>query len=189
MQKTVIIPTLILILLFNLCCSKNNKPGFLTFQLDKQSTVIIKNVGDNKDHTILGLHYAFLPANFIYNHQYTDVITLNKNNECILNYKITLPSQVQLIIDKKLFLPLFLVPGDTLYVKINLSDPSKILKGINFEGKYASVNEYQIRRFEKFDEDIAEKCSAIGRANLPVPEMQNSVDSISAIEMEFFKNI
>ena len=188
MKLTLIISINVIIFLFIISCSKTEKLDVLAFQFDKQAILIVKSNPNNNEHSIVGRYLTFLPPDYINNYKYADTINANGNYDLILNYKISGPSETDLIIDGNLWLPLFLVPGDTLSISFNLADSNKIINSIRFEGKYASMNEYKIRRFEKFGESFESKCSELSRSNLSVMELHNAIDSVETIELGFLNN-
>ena len=107
-------------------------------------------------------------------------------DEFVLTYNLSTPSQTDLIINNQ-WLPVFLIPGDTLFMTMNLSD-SNFLDNIKFEGKYASINEYKQKRRKKLKSNFEQKCAKLINSKLQIVELQNSIDSISAIEMNFLND-
>lgn len=166
-------------------CSNESKPEFFTFQFDKQATLIIKNIQPDNEYSVVGRYATFLSPDYINNFKNTEKAPKNNNGEYVLNFNISAPSDVYLKVNEDLQIPLFLIPGDTLYMTLDLSDSSNILKRIKFEGKSASINEYKAMRREKFGVRYLEKCARIVRANLPVMDMQDSLDFISMEEIDF----
>jgi thiol-disulfide isomerase/thioredoxin len=172
-------------LLVNLSCSKVSRTDALTFHFNEQAVLVVKHVTNNRRHSIVGRYISFLPPDYIDDYEFTNKVSFNKTGEDTLRYKISCPTETNLIVDKKLWLPVFLVPGDTLYMTLDLSYSSKIIDRIKFKGKDASINEYKIKRHIKFPESFAEKCAALGRANLPVMKFQNSLDSTRQAELTY----
>ena len=179
---------IILILLFNISCQKNNEPDYLTYHFDKQSIIILKYIPDSTEHFIVGRYLPFLSPDYVNNYKQTDELILGNKKSFELKYNISIPTQTNLILDSKLWIPIFLIPGDTLFVTLDLSDKNKILNKIKFEGESASINYYQTKRFEHFNESFEDKCAELGRSALSVMELQNSIDSITTVELNFFKN-
>jgi thiol-disulfide isomerase/thioredoxin len=175
------------ILLSSLSCSKKNN-NVLTFQFDKQATLIVKNIKGNKVHSIVGRYISLFPPDFINNYKLTDKIILTKNDAKSINYKISIPTKTLLIIDDNLWLPMFLVPGDTLYVYLDLSDSTKIPEKIDFKGKNASINNYQMKRYIKDNESFEDKCVRIDNSNLDVMKQQAKLDSVALLETNYLNN-
>lgn len=171
-----------------LSCSKTKKTDVFTFQFYKQATLIVKSNPNNNEHSIVGRYLTFLPPDYINNYKFADTLNVNDTDDLILSFKISSPTEASLIIDEYLWLPVFLVPDDTLYMSLDLSDSSKIVENIRFDGKYASINEYRSRRFENFRESFEDKCAEIGRNDLSVMELQNTIDSVETIELSFLNN-
>jgi thiol-disulfide isomerase/thioredoxin len=171
-----------------LSCSKTKKTDVFTFQFYKQATLIVKSNPNNNEHSIVGRYLTFLPPDYINNYKFADTLNVNNTDDLILSFKISSPTEASLIIDEYLWLPVFLVPDDTLYMSLDLSDSSKIVENIRFDGKYASINEYRIRRFENFRESFEDKCAELGRNDLSVMELQNAIDSVETIELSFLNN-
>ncbi len=171
-----------------LSCSKTKKTDVFTFQFDKQATLIVRSNPNNNEHSIVGRYLTFLPPDYINNHKFADTLNVNNTDDLILSFKISSPTEASLIIDEYLWLPVFLVPDDTLYMSFDLSDSSKIIQSISFKGKYASINNYKIKRYKKFKESFEDKCAALSRSNLSVMELQNAIDSVENIELHFLNN-
>jgi len=184
-MKSKLLNIIILFTLLFASCSRENKPEFFTFQFDKHATLIIKNIQPDDEYSVVGRYATFLSTDYINNSKSTEKALKNNNGEYVLNFNISAPSDVYLKVNEDLQIPLFLIPGDTLYMTLDLSDSSNILKRIKFEGKSASINEYKVMRRERFGVRYLEKCARIVRANLPVMVMQDSLDSISLVEMDF----
>jgi len=188
MRLFFIISVFIITSLFFISCSKKDKPDVLTFQFEKQATLLVKHNPNNNEHSIVGQYIPFLSPDYINGYKFSDTFNVDSTDDLILNYKISSPTETNLIVDRNLWLPVFLVPGDTLSISFNLSDSSKIIQSIRFEGKYASINEYKIRRYEKFRESFEDKCAELSRSNLSVMKLQNAIDSVATVELDFFNN-
>lgn len=176
---------IVLLLINNLSCSENNKLNISTFHFDKQATLVIRHNSQNNNHLIIGRYLPFLSPDYINDYKFTEKLILGNNPDSILNYKISIPCETYLIIDRKLWLPVFLVPDDTLYMSLNLSDSSKIIESIKFKGNLASINEFQIARYKRNKKGFDEICLDIFGAKLAVIDMQRKIDSISTIESNF----
>ena len=188
MKSKLFTPIILFALLLFIFCSRENKPEFFTFQFDKQATLIIKNNSPSIEYSFKGRYATFLSPDYISNHKSTEKATKNNKGEYVLNFNISSPSDVYLKVNEDLQIPLFLIPGDTLYMTFDLSDSSNIFKRIKFKGNSSSINKYVIMRFERFGVPFLEKCARISRANLPVMDMQDSLDFISMLEMNFLND-
>jgi peroxiredoxin len=178
----------ILILLFIISCSKIHESEKLTFQFDKPATLIINYIPDSSEHTIVGRYSPFLSPDYVNNYKFTDKLTISNQSNFFLNYKISNPTDTDLILDSKLWIPLILVPGDTLFLTLNLSDSSKIIEQLEFDGKNATINDYQIKRHKHFKERYSAKCASLSRSNKSIIELQNAIDSITTEELDYFNN-
>jgi peroxiredoxin len=182
------IVVIVLIPLFYLSCQENNEPDYLTYHFDKQAIIILKYIPDSTEHFIVGRYFPFLSPDYLSNYKLTDELTLKNKNSFALKYNISIPTQTDLIIDSKLWIPIFLIPGDTLFLTLDLFDKNKILNKIKFEGESASINYYQTKRFEHFNESFENKCAELSRSDLSFIELQNSLDSITTVELNFLNS-
>ena len=131
-MKLIFITSIFSICLFCfLSCSKTKKTDVFTFQFDKQATLIVKSNPNNNEHSIVGRYLTFLPPDYINNYKFADTLNVNNTDDLILSFKISSPTEASLIIDEYLWLPVFLVPDDTLYMSLDLSDSSKIVENID----------------------------------------------------------
>jgi len=175
-----------LILLSILSCSQESKPEFFTFQFDKPATLIVKPINNGKNDSISGWYAPFLSPDYMNNYKTIEKVSKNENGEYVLNYYISSPSEVFLSVNNISRLPIFLIPGDSLFVSIDLSDSSDLLENIRFDGKSSSINNYKIYRRALLKESFWDKCSNLVRAKLPIMKLQHAIDSITIEEMDFF---
>jgi len=91
------IVVIILILLFNMSCQKNNEPTYLTYHFDKKAIVIFKNLSSDTVSNISGNYISLLPPDFIRNYVKPE-IQFN-SSKVILTYNLSCPSSVELFIN------------------------------------------------------------------------------------------
>lgn len=179
------LPIIIIAILSNLSCSKEDKSDLLTFQFDNPATLIIKDIGKDNNHFITSRYISLLPTDYVTNYVKAELI--RNSNEYILTYNLSSPSETELIINN-LILYLFLVPGDTLFMTLNISELNKSLDNIHFKGDYAIINEYKLQRLKKYGKYFEQKCAELFNANNDTKILQTSIDSVKAVELNFLNS-
>ncbi len=175
---------IILILLFNISCQKNNEPDYLTYHFDKKATVIIKNLSSDTTSNISGNYISLLPPDFIRNYVKPE-IQFN-SSEVILTYNLSCPSSVELFIND-IQLPLFLVPGDTLNIIADLLQ-GDFLSKLVFIGNLSSINKYKLQRKLKYGKGFEQKCAELFNANNEADILNAGIDSIKTEELNFLND-
>lgn len=184
MKNNFIITVLLMFMSVSKSYPQLKAPEFIGIQFNTKSTIIVNEVSSGKEHIIWGQFLSLLP----YRRINTDSVLLNSNNNAVVTYEINEPSPVLLFAGKNLRFNLFLVPNDTLFITLNLADSSMILHNIKFKGKYAAINEYQIKREEEITNQVDNKRRILWNSNLPLTAYIDSLDAISKIELNYLIN-
>lgn len=177
--KSILLP--VIYLLAVLSCSNQNDIEFFTYHFDKKSTVIIKNLSSDIADNITGRYISLLPPDFIRNYVKPEIQF--DSSEVILTYNLSCPSSVELFINN-LQLPLFLVPGDTLFIIADLTKPD-LLSKIVFKGNLSLINEYKLQRTKNYGKNFEQKCAELFNANNDVNILHAKIDSIKKEELNF----
>ncbi len=165
-------------------CSNQNNSEFLTYHFDKKSNVIIKNLSSDIADNITGRYISLLPPDFIRNYVKPEIQF--DSSEVILTYNLSCPSSVELFINN-LQLPLFLIPGDTLFIIADLTQ-SDLLSEIVFKGNLSSINEYKLQRTIKYGKSFEQKCAELFNANNDTNLLYAKIDSIKTEELNFLNS-
>ncbi len=159
-------------------------PDFYSIQFNAKSIVIINSDKDNKKHSICGESFTMLPPKMIN----TDTLYSKYFNKAVLTYNINMPSSAYLYIDNKLKLDLFLIPDDTLYISLDLSDTGGVLENIKYRGKLSSINEYLRTKDKEIENDLNKRKVYINTSNLSLLAYADSVDAIAMTELNYLNN-
>ena len=165
-------------------CSQQNNSEFLTYHFDKKATVIINNLSSDIAPNISGRYISLLPPDFIRNYVKPEIQF--DSSEVILTYNLSCPSSVELFINI-IKLPLFLVPGDTLFIIADLSQ-ADLLSKIVFKGNLSLINEYKFQRMKIYGKNFEQKCAELFNANNDINILHAKIDSIKAEELNFLNN-
>src|SRR5690606_22384591 len=174
------ITIVIIVMFFNLSCSTDETSDLLSFQLYKQSTLIIKDTGEDNNHFITSRYISLLPPDFVRNYVKAELIKIT--NEYILTFNLSSPSETEIIINS-VRLYVFLIPGDTLYMTLNIGQLNESLANIHFDGKYATINEYKLKRRQEYGENFEQKCAKLFNAYSDTKIMQTALDSVKTVEL------
>ncbi|MFO7523828.1 MAG: hypothetical protein R6W68_00100, partial [Ignavibacteriaceae bacterium] len=176
-----IIFLLIIYLLVAQSCSQQNNSEFLTYHFDKKATVIINNLSSDIAPNISGRYISLLPPDFIRGYVKPEIQF--DSSEVILTYNLSCPSSVELFINN-IQLPLFLVPGDTLFIIADLTKQDLFNK-IVFRGNLGLMNEFKLKRYLELGESFTQKGVELINSNLDTVELENKIDSLSQLEIKF----
>lgn len=179
------ITTVIIVMFFNLSCSTDETSDLLSFQFEKQSTLIIKDTGEDNNHFITSRYISLLPPDFVRNYVKAELIKIT--NEYILTFNLSSPSETEIIINS-VRLYVFLIPGDTLYMTLNIGQLNESLANIHFNGKYATINEYKLKRRQEYGENFEQKCAKLFNAYSDTKIMHTALDSVKALELNFLNS-
>ena len=91
-------------------------------------------------------------------------------------------------IDSKLKLNLFLIPNDTLYISLNLSDSGRVLESIKYKGKLSSVNTFLSKKDREIENELNKRKVYINTSNLSALAYADSVNAIAKTELNYLNN-
>lgn len=166
-------------------CSENKTPDFLTYQFDKQATLIIKTVDNDSLPKIAGSYISLLPPDYIRNYAQADLTV--DSNKFILTYNLSSPAETDLFIDGY-ELSVFLIPGDTLYMTMGSPNAQTFVETIKYDGKSSPINSYLLSRHQNLGDNFIQKCARVLNSSLGPEKIITSVDSILTTETDFLNN-
>ncbi len=112
---------------------------------------------------------------------YGEVIFFESNNNSEKYYDSDTVSIISNI-------PLFLVPGDTLFLSIPKNSAGNILDKITFTGKEQSINKYYLEKKKHFGKDLHKRRMHVQNPQYTLEEYKDSILSYIDIEMNYLKN-
>ena len=93
------------------------------------------NVGDT-----VKIHSIYLSL-LTFQQLFTKDIEILSDSSCLLTFETDIPTKYDLSVDKEVTIPIFLVPGDTLTIKVDYRQHNNTAD-ITYEGHYAQINQY-----------------------------------------------
>lgn len=160
-------------------CSKHEEKVLLEFKFNSNAVVVLHD-SSNNNPSIYVQYTSLLPQipMKIYS------TSIDSNNNILLRMKINRPLPADLFINN-LWLPIFVVPDDTLYIYFNSSDSKKTFESISFKGSLAPVNNYLKIKHEKYHYDFDKKRQELFTSGLPALTCRDSIDRLKEIEMQY----
>jgi len=156
----------------------------LSFEFNNTATVIVHGFSEDTSHILMTRYKGFLPTDFNEQWKNSDVYKIIRDSSYLFSFDISCPTEPYLIIDS-LWIPIFLIPADTLWISLNFSNSQNPIPNIKFGGKLSKINNYYWKKYLKFGENLDNKRGELIRANLEIPKFQTAIDSIYITETNF----
>lgn len=169
----------ILPLIFN-CCTPEAEGPDISF--DQDAILVIYNESGIDSIPAYGWYYTIFPNGF----EKTDHITINKKS--VIPVPIQKPGKAYLSINDTSNIPLFLVPGDTLFLSISKNNSDNILDKITFTGKEQSINKYYLEKKKHFGKNLYKRRMYVQNPQYTLEEYKDSILAYIDIEMSYLNN-
>ncbi len=164
---------------FFAACATQEKPDFLTFNFDQTANLVLEAANSQADYNIFGWHDTFLPMGI----RYTDTLAVRAPGEYVLTYRVNRPGVVYLQVGEQVEIPLFVVPDDTLRLKLDLSDVSRLMDAMQLQGRTAHISRYQMRKHQVESEFNSRKAQ-LRASNLSLSQYAAAMDSLLRKELK-----
>lgn len=145
----------------------------------------VENVGDT-----VSIRSSYWPL-LTFQQLFTSTYEISSDSSCLLTFDIAVPTRYNLSLDKDVSIPVFVIPGDTLTIKVDYRQ-HKNKPVIGYEGANAQINQYLYEKPEAiaFDKEGAQLFNDPGRLETPEKTLllyKHRSDSMLAVQHAYIR--